>query len=60
MTLTLETLDKTCRFLNSVRGTDKVFMLIQYASKIINWHLRSLNPSSPLAARIANLAGPVS
>jgi hypothetical protein len=34
--------------------------LIQYATKIINWHLRNGDPSSPLAQRLANLAGPVS
>ncbi|KAJ3115069.1 hypothetical protein HDU96_001233 [Phlyctochytrium bullatum] len=54
------TLDKLCRFLNSVRGTDKVLMLAQYASKIIIWHLKKGNPSSDVAQRIANFAGPVS
>ncbi|KAI8848536.1 peroxisomal biogenesis factor 11 [Chytridium lagenaria] len=54
------TLDKLCRFLNSVRGTDKVLMLAQYASKIIIWKLRKGNPDSMLSQRIANFAGPVS
>ncbi|ORY22995.1 hypothetical protein BCR33DRAFT_796725 [Rhizoclosmatium globosum] len=30
-----ETLDKLCRFLSSVRGTDKVLMLYQYVAKIL-------------------------
>ncbi|KAJ3101529.1 hypothetical protein HDU97_001278 [Phlyctochytrium planicorne] len=54
------TLDKLCRFLNSVRGTDKVLMLAQYSSKIIMWHLKKGNPQSELAQRVANFAGPVS
>ncbi|TPX62027.1 hypothetical protein SpCBS45565_g07108 [Spizellomyces sp. 'palustris'] len=54
------TLDKLCRFLNSVRGTDKVLMLVQYVSKIIMWNLKRKDPSSTLATRILNLAGPVS
>ncbi|KAJ3207184.1 hypothetical protein HDU67_007621 [Dinochytrium kinnereticum] len=54
------TLDKLCRYLNSVRGTDKVLMLAQYASKILIWHLKKGNPSSELSQRIANFAGPVS
>ncbi|KAI8817611.1 peroxisomal biogenesis factor 11 [Fimicolochytrium jonesii] len=55
------TLDKLSRFLNSVRGTDKVLMLVQYASKILIWHLRR-NPekASTLVQRILNLVGPIS
>jgi hypothetical protein len=53
-------LAKLCRFLDSVRGTDKTLMLVQYSSKLIIWYLKKLNPSSPFAARIANFAGPVS
>ena len=34
--------------------------MVQYASKIINWHLRKLNPSSTLATRISNFSSPVS
>ncbi|RKO87905.1 peroxisomal biogenesis factor 11 [Blyttiomyces helicus] len=55
-----QTLDKLCRFLNSVRGTDKVLMLIQYSSKILIWHLKKGDASSTLATRISNLSGPVS
>ncbi|KAJ3333515.1 hypothetical protein HDU76_007281 [Blyttiomyces sp. JEL0837] len=54
------TLDKLCRFLNSVRGTDKVLMLAQYTSKIVLWHLKRGNPDSMLATRVSNFAGPVS
>ncbi|KAI8908637.1 hypothetical protein PhCBS80983_g03927 [Powellomyces hirtus] len=60
------TLDKLTRFLGSVRGTDKVLMLIQYVSKILIWHLQRTGLSSPtsgnraaLITRILNLAGPV-
>lgn len=52
-----ETLDKACRFLNSVRGTDKVFMLVQYVSKLIIWRFSS---SSEFVERVKNLATPVS
>ncbi|KAI8900219.1 peroxisomal biogenesis factor 11 [Globomyces pollinis-pini] len=53
-------LERLCRFFDSVRGTDKALMFFQYSSKLMTWHLRNMNPSSPLACRIANLAGPVS
>ena len=53
-------LDKLCRFLNSVRGTDKVFMLIQYSFKIINFYSRQLNPESKLANRLSNFSSPIS
>ncbi|KAI9356216.1 peroxisomal biogenesis factor 11 [Zopfochytrium polystomum] len=53
------TLDKLCRFLSTVRGTDKVLMLTQYTSKIVIWHLRRANPNSELAVRIGNLYSPV-
>ena len=52
-------LEKLCRFLNSVRGTDKVFMFIQYSFKIITSYLRKLNPESPLATRLINFSNPV-
>eukprot|EP00842_Homolaphlyctis_polyrhiza_P005152 jgi/Hompol1/5638/HPOL_004608-RA len=55
-----ERLDKLVRLLNSVRGTDKVLMLVQYASKILIWRLRAHDAKSALAGRITNLAGPVS
>ncbi|KAH6566471.1 hypothetical protein BASA50_011364 [Batrachochytrium salamandrivorans] len=55
-----QTLDRLCRFLNSVRGTDKAMMLVQYSSKIIIWHLKNRDPKSMMAGRIANFAGPVS
>ncbi|KAK5673442.1 hypothetical protein BDV3_005633 [Batrachochytrium dendrobatidis] len=55
-----QTLDRLCRFLNSVRGTDKALMLVQYSSKIIIWHLKNQNAKSPLAVRVSNFAGPVS
>ncbi|OBZ87780.1 Uncharacterized protein C1F12.04c [Choanephora cucurbitarum] len=58
-------LDHLIRFLNSVRGTDKVLMFIQYWSKVIIWFLQKRQTSSPIKAvsliqRIQNLAGPVS
>ncbi|KAI8918873.1 peroxisomal biogenesis factor 11 [Entophlyctis helioformis] len=55
-----QTLDKLCRFLNSVRGTDKALMLVQYSSKLFIWLLKHKDAKSPMAGRIANLAGPVS
>ncbi|KAI8587605.1 peroxisomal biogenesis factor 11 [Geranomyces variabilis] len=61
------TLDKACRFLGSVRGTDKVLMLIQYVSKILVWHLQrtglgaaNSGARAALITRILNFAGPVS
>ncbi|KAI9203593.1 peroxisomal biogenesis factor 11 [Polychytrium aggregatum] len=56
----MDRLSKASRFLDSVRGTDKVFMLIQYVSKIAVWKLKSRHPESPLAVRIQNLAAPIS
>ncbi|KAJ3065444.1 hypothetical protein HDU98_011200 [Podochytrium sp. JEL0797] len=55
-----DTLDKLCRFLSSVRGTDKVLMLYQYVAKILILKLQQKDKSSLLAARLANLAAPVS
>lgn len=52
-------LEKLCRFLNSIRGTDKVFMLIQYSFKIISSYLRKLDPESSLATRLLNFSNPV-
>jgi hypothetical protein len=52
-------LAKLSRFLDSVRGTDKTLMVIQYSSKLIIWYLNK-RTNSTLATRIANLAGPVS
>ncbi|KAI8084805.1 peroxisomal biogenesis factor 11 [Halteromyces radiatus] len=49
-------LDHLLRFLNSVRGTDKVLMFIQYWSKILIFFLQRRG----VAKRISNLAGPVS
>ncbi|KAI8979806.1 peroxisomal biogenesis factor 11 [Mycotypha africana] len=60
-------LDHLIRFLNSVRGTDKVLMFIQYWSKVLVWILSkrksSLKPAVAtlsLVQRIRNLANPVS
>ncbi|CEG69821.1 hypothetical protein RMATCC62417_05825 [Rhizopus microsporus] len=59
-------LDHLVRFLNSVRGTDKVLMFIQYWSKVIIWYLQRRSPvkgassAISLAQRIQNLASPVS
>lgn len=53
-------LARVSRFLDSVRGTDKVLMFIQYASKLAIFQLVALNPASTLAPRLANLAEPVS
>ncbi|KAJ3294496.1 hypothetical protein HK104_003534 [Borealophlyctis nickersoniae] len=54
------TLDKLCRFLNSVRGTDKVLMLVQYSAKIVVWGMKRRDPTPAGAIRLLNLAGPVS
>lgn len=56
---TTESLEKLCRFLNSVRGTDKVFMFIQYSFKIITAYLRHNNPESSLATRMLNFSNPI-
>lgn len=53
-------LSKTVKFLDSVRGTDKILMFIQYFSKILIWKLQRHNQKSSLAASLANFAGPVS
>ncbi|KAI9361452.1 peroxisomal biogenesis factor 11 [Pilaira anomala] len=56
-------LDHLIRFLNSVRGTDKVLMFIQYWSKIIIWFLQRRSPAGvaiSLVKRIQNFSGPVS
>ncbi|KAI8989384.1 peroxisomal biogenesis factor 11 [Pilobolus umbonatus] len=60
-------LDHLIRFLNSVRGTDKVLMFIQYWSKVIIWFLQRRSPALQavgkgvsLIQRIKNFSGPVS
>ncbi|CAO3624892.1 unnamed protein product [Mucor hiemalis] len=60
-------LDHLIRFLNTVRGTDKVLMFIQYWSKVIIWFLQRRSPALKTASsaisliqRIKNFAGPVS
>ncbi|KAJ3114654.1 hypothetical protein HK100_001589 [Physocladia obscura] len=55
----IETLDKLCRFLSSVRGTDKVLMLYSYVSKIAIARLQARDPKSVLATRLRNFAIPV-
>ncbi|KAG2224459.1 hypothetical protein INT45_010525 [Circinella minor] len=52
-------LDHLVRFLNTVRGTDKVLMFIQYWSKILIWLLNK-KAGGLAAKRIQNFAGPVS
>jgi hypothetical protein len=52
-------LAKLCRYLDSVRGTDKTLMLVQYASKIIIWFVSKRDVNSLLGKRISNLVGPV-
>ncbi|KAI9498917.1 peroxisomal biogenesis factor 11 [Zychaea mexicana] len=52
-------LDHLVRFLNTVRGTDKVLMFIQYWSKILIWFLNK-RAGGLAAKRIQNLASPVS
>lgn len=49
----MSTLDRSVALLSSVRGTDKVLMMIQYASKLIVWG----HPS--LTKRVMGLAAPV-
>ncbi|KAG0169115.1 hypothetical protein DFQ28_003929 [Apophysomyces sp. BC1034] len=53
-------LDHLIRFLNSVRGTDKVLMFIQYWSKVVVWWLQRRGGVSGAATRITNLSSPVS
>ncbi|KAI9323679.1 peroxisomal biogenesis factor 11 [Dichotomocladium elegans] len=54
-------LDRLVRFLNTVRGTDKVLMFIQYWSKIIIWFFsRNGRGVTGVAARFQNLSSPVS
>ncbi|KAG2228584.1 hypothetical protein INT48_000004 [Thamnidium elegans] len=60
-------LDHLIRFLNSVRGTDKVLMFIQYWSKIVIWFLQRRSPTLKTAStaisliqRVQNFSGPVS
>ncbi|KAG2190575.1 hypothetical protein INT46_000562 [Mucor plumbeus] len=60
-------LDHLIRFLNSVRGTDKVLMFIQYWSKVIIWFaqkrsapLKTATAAISFIQRIQNFAGPVS
>ncbi|KAI8807008.1 peroxisomal biogenesis factor 11 [Cladochytrium replicatum] len=58
-------ISKLAKFLDSVRGTDKALMLIQYISKVLAWRLNVRAAavedglSSPLASRLLNLAGPI-
>ncbi|KAI9265065.1 peroxisomal biogenesis factor 11 [Phascolomyces articulosus] len=52
-------LDHLVRFLNTVRGTDKVLMFIQYWSKILIWLLNK-RAGGLATKRIQNFAGPVS
>ncbi|KAJ3023683.1 UNVERIFIED_CONTAM: hypothetical protein HDU68_008505 [Siphonaria sp. JEL0065] len=54
-----ETLDKLCRFLSSIRGTDKVLMLYAYVSKVLIIKLQERDKNSVLAQRLKNLAVPV-
>ncbi|KAI9029915.1 peroxisomal biogenesis factor 11 [Phycomyces nitens] len=61
------TLDHLIRFLNSVRGTDKVLMFVQYWSKVLIWWIQYRSPALKTATgaltlvnRIQNLASPVS
>ncbi|CAG8480408.1 9887_t:CDS:2 [Paraglomus brasilianum] len=51
-------LDRIVSFLNSVPGTDKVLMFIQYYSKIVIWFLIRLGKNK-LAERVSNFANPV-
>ncbi|CAG8507150.1 18859_t:CDS:2 [Acaulospora morrowiae] len=53
-----QTLNRLLKFLNSVPGTDKVLMFVQYFSKIIIWFLSRVGKES-LAGRIANISSPV-
>ncbi|SAM01921.1 hypothetical protein [Absidia glauca] len=53
-------LDHLLRFLNSVRGTDKVLMFIQYWSKILIFLLHRRGGRAGVIQRIQNFAGPVS
>ncbi|KAG0006450.1 hypothetical protein BGZ65_007856 [Modicella reniformis] len=54
-----QTLDRTVRFLNEVRGTDKTLMVVQYLSKIFIWYFLKRGREST-AQRIRNLANPIS
>lgn len=53
------TLDRLIRFLNTIGGTDKTLMVIQYFSKVLMWYYNR-NGKSSVAVRIGNFSGPVS
>jgi hypothetical protein len=55
----MNTLDRLCLLFNSVRGTDKAFMLIQYSSKLIIHQLQKTK-NKDLVCKIQNLVGPIS
>ncbi|CAG8478316.1 10065_t:CDS:2 [Diversispora eburnea] len=52
------TLNRLVKFLNSVSGTDKVLMFVQYFSKIVIWSLYRTGKKS-LAESFANLSSPI-
>ncbi|RIA95013.1 peroxisomal biogenesis factor 11 [Glomus cerebriforme] len=52
-------IDRLVKFLNTVPGTDKILMFIQYFSKIVIWFFNRTGKES-LAQRITNLSNPVS
>ncbi|KAJ3124496.1 hypothetical protein HK098_001107 [Nowakowskiella sp. JEL0407] len=58
--IVLARVTRLCNFLNSVRGTDKVLMLVQYLSKILIWRLSRDKANAALVSRISNLASPIS
>ncbi|KAI9591128.1 peroxisomal biogenesis factor 11 [Syncephalis fuscata] len=55
----LAKLDRVVRFLNTVNGTDKTLMVVQYASKIVFWHFQR-HGNEKHALRVTNLSGPIS
>ncbi|CAB4400881.1 hypothetical protein RhiirA1_497150 [Rhizophagus irregularis] len=51
-------IDRLVKFLNSVPGTDKILMFVQYYSKILIWFFNRIGKES-WAQRIVNLNNPV-
>ena len=52
--------NKLINYLSTVNGTDKLFMLIQYTSKILIWFLSKSNKNLNNVGRISRLSSLIS
>ncbi|TIA86687.1 hypothetical protein E3P99_03591 [Wallemia hederae] len=52
-----QNLDKLIRYLSTWSGTDKLFMVIQYASKLIVWSLSKSKRAQGVSASLRSLGG---